>query len=52
VAKRAPLFYKLPGVSGGHARGRTYGRLLDEARRLVRSGRIPSVPEVARSAGV
>lgn len=52
MAKRAPLFYTLPGVAGGQARGRTFRLLLDEARRLVRSGRIPSVPEVAHSAGV
>jgi AcrR family transcriptional regulator len=52
MTKRAPLFYTLPGVSGGKARGRTFRLLMDEARRLVRRGRIPSVAEVAQSAGV
>lgn len=52
MPKRAPLFYTSPGIGGGQARGRTFRLLLDEARRLVRKGRIPSVPEVAQSAGV
>ena len=52
MRKRAPLFYTLPAVAGGKARGRTFRLLMDEARRLVRTGRIPSVAEVAQSAGV
>ena len=52
MPKRAPLFYTLPGVGGGQARGRTFRLLLGEARVLVRRGRIPSVAEVAQSAGV
>ena len=52
MPKRAPLFYTLPGVGGGQARGRTFRLLMDEARVLVRRGRIPSVAEVAQSAGV
>lgn len=46
------MFYALPKVGGGNARGRTFRLLMDEALALVRRGRIPSVPEVAQSAGV
>jgi len=52
MPKRAPMFYSLPRVGGGKARGRTFRLLMDEALRLVRRGRIPSVAEVAQSAGV
>lgn len=52
MPKRAPLFYALPKAGGGSARGRTFRLLMDEALALVRKGRIPSVPEVAQSAGV
>ncbi len=51
VRKRARPFYALPDLGTGH-RGRVFRRLLDEAVRLVRRGRIPSVAEVAQSAGV
>jgi AcrR family transcriptional regulator len=46
------MFYSLPKVGGGNARGRTFRLLMDEALGLVRRGRIPSVAEVAQSAGV
>jgi AcrR family transcriptional regulator len=46
------MFYSLPKVGGGNARGRTFRLLMDEALALVRRGRIPSVAEVAQSAGV
>lgn len=49
--KSARPFYELPDLGRGH-RGRVFRRLLDEAVRLVRRGRIPSVAEVAQSAGV
>jgi AcrR family transcriptional regulator len=52
MPKRAPLFYTLPGIGGGKARGRTFRLLMEEARLLVRRGRISSVAEVAQSAGV
>jgi AcrR family transcriptional regulator len=51
VKKSATAFYDLPDLGRGH-RGRVFRRLLDEAVRLVRRGRIPSVAEVAQSAGV
>ena len=51
VKKGARPFYALPDLGTGH-RGRVFRRLLDEAVRLVRRGRIPSVAEVAQSAGV
>jgi AcrR family transcriptional regulator len=51
VRKSARPFYKVPDLGHGH-RGRTFKRLLDEAVVLVRRGRIPSVAEVAQSAGV
>jgi AcrR family transcriptional regulator len=51
VKKSATPFYDLPDLGRGH-RGRVFRRLLDEAVRLVRRGRIPSVAEVAQSAGV
>src|SRR4029453_10653750 len=50
VRKRARPFYALPDLGSGH-RGRVFRRLLDEAVRLVRRGRIPSVAEGAQSAG-
>ena len=52
LRKRAPMFYTLPRMGGGNARGRTFRLLMDEALGLVRRGRIPSVAEVAQSAGV
>jgi len=52
MPKRAPMFYSLPKTGGDTARGRTFRLLMDEARVLVRRGRIPSVAEVAQSAGV
>jgi AcrR family transcriptional regulator len=52
MPNRAPMFYALPKVVGGSARGRTFRLLMDEALALVRKGRIPSVAEVAQSAGV
>jgi AcrR family transcriptional regulator len=51
VRKSARPFYRVPDLGAGH-RGRTFKRLLDEAVTLVRRGRIPSVAEVAQSAGV
>jgi AcrR family transcriptional regulator len=51
VKKSARPFYGLPDLGKGH-RGRVFRRLLDEAVRLLRRGRIPSVAEVAQSAGV
>jgi AcrR family transcriptional regulator len=51
VQKSARPFYGLPDHGKGH-RGRVFRRLLDEAVALVRRGRIPSVAEVAQSAGV
>jgi AcrR family transcriptional regulator len=51
VSKSARSFYELPDLGKGH-RGRVFRRLLDEAVALVRRGRIPSVAEVAQSAGV
>ena len=51
MRKGARPFYALPDLGAGH-RGRVFRRLLDEAVRLVRRGRIPSVAEVAQSAGV
>jgi AcrR family transcriptional regulator len=51
VRKSATPFYGLPDLGKGH-RGRVFNRLLAEAVALVRRGRIPSVAEVAQSAGV
>jgi AcrR family transcriptional regulator len=51
VKKSATAFYAVPDLGKGH-RGREFRRLLDEAVHLVRRGRIPSVAEVAQSAGV
>jgi AcrR family transcriptional regulator len=51
VRKSARPFYRVPDLGAGH-RGRVFKRLLDEAVTLVRRGRIPSVAEVAQSAGV
>jgi len=51
VRRAARPFYALLDLGTGH-RGRVFRRLLDEAVRLVRRGRIPSVAEVAREAGV
>jgi AcrR family transcriptional regulator len=51
VKKSATAFYDLPDHGKGH-RGRQFQRLLNEAVTLVRRGRIPSVAEVAQSAGV
>jgi AcrR family transcriptional regulator len=51
VRKSARPFYRVPDLGAGH-RGRTFKRLLAEAVTLVRRGRIPSVAEVAQSAGV
>ena len=51
MRKSARPFYEIPDLGRGH-RGRVFRRLLDEAVRLVRRGRIPSVAEVAQSAGV
>jgi AcrR family transcriptional regulator len=51
VKKSATSFYEIPDHGKGH-RGRVFGRLLAEAVELVRRGRIPSVAEVAKSAGV
>ena len=51
MRKSARSFYSLPDLGQGH-RGRTFRRLLAEAVALVRRGRIPSVAEVAQSAGV
>jgi AcrR family transcriptional regulator len=52
MPKRAPMFYAPPSAGGGRARGRTFRLLMAEALALVRKGRIPSVAEVAQSAGV
>src|SRR5687767_2272015 len=51
MKKSATAFYAVPDLGKGH-RGREFRRLLDEAVHLVRRGRIPSVAEVAQSAGV
>ena len=51
MKKSARAFYQVPDLGPGH-RGRTFKRLLAEAVALVRRGRIPSVAEVAQSAGV
>jgi AcrR family transcriptional regulator len=51
VSKGARSFYALPDLGSGH-RGQVFRRLLAEAVQLVRRGRIPSVAEVAESAGV
>jgi AcrR family transcriptional regulator len=51
VKKSATSFYAVPDLGKGH-RGRVFNRLLAEAVVLVRRGRIPSVAEVAKSAGV
>ena len=51
MRKSARPFYRVPDLGHGH-RGRTFKRLLGEAVALVRRGRIPSVAEVAQSAGV
>ena len=51
MRKSARPFYSVPDLGHGH-RGRVFKRLLDEAVDLVRRGRIPSVAEVAQSAGV
>ena len=51
MRKSARSFYSLPDLGQGH-RGRTFRRLLAESVSLVRRGRIPSVAEVAQSAGV
>jgi AcrR family transcriptional regulator len=51
MKKSATSFYAVPDLGKGH-RGRVFNRLLAEAVTLVRRGRIPSVAEVAKSAGV
>lgn len=51
MPKSARPFYSVPDHGAGH-RGRQFERLLNEAVNLVRRGRIPSVAEVAQSAGV
>lgn len=51
MRKSATPFYDLPDHGAGH-RGRQFTRLLNEAVKLLRRGRIPSVAEVAQSAGV
>ena len=51
MKKSARAFYELPDLGRGH-RGRQFNRLLAEAVALVRRERIPSVAEVAKSAGV
>jgi AcrR family transcriptional regulator len=51
MRKSATSFYAVPDLGKGH-RGRVFGRLLAQAVELVRRGRIPSVAEVAKSAGV
>ncbi|HWA37667.1 MAG TPA: TetR/AcrR family transcriptional regulator [Burkholderiales bacterium] len=51
MKKSAIPFYDLPDHGAGH-RGRQFSKLLNEAVKLVRRGRIPSVAEVAQSAGV
>lgn len=47
----AQSFYVVPDLGQGH-RGREFRRLLDQAVILLRSGRIPSVAEVALASGV
>ncbi|MBM3596920.1 MAG: TetR/AcrR family transcriptional regulator [Alphaproteobacteria bacterium] len=52
MAKAAVSFYSLPELGTGR-RGREFRRLLEQALALVRrSGRIPSIPEVAQAAKV
>ena len=51
MRKSAVSFYALPDLGQGH-RGRVFRRLLAEAVKLVRRGRIPSVAEVALAADV
>src|SRR5206468_3937611 len=51
VKKGARPFYALPDLGTAHRR-RVFRRLLDEAVAMVRRGPIPSVAEVAQSAGV
>jgi AcrR family transcriptional regulator len=51
MPKSARGFYSVPDHGAGH-RGRQFTRLLNQAVKLVRRGRIPSVAEVAQSAGV
>jgi AcrR family transcriptional regulator len=51
MRKSAIPFYEIPDLGKGH-RGRVFRKLLAEAVVLVRRGRIPSVAEVAKSAGV
>src|SRR5262245_50017431 len=51
MRKSATSFYAVPDLGKGH-RGRVFRALLDEAVAMVRRGRIPSVAEVAKSAGV
>src|SRR5882762_2187633 len=51
MKKGARPFYALPELGTGH-RGRQFNRLLAAAVALVRRGHIPSVAEVAQSAGV
>ena len=51
MRKKARPFYELPELGAGH-RGRQFQRLLNEAVKSVRLGRIPSVAEVAQRAGV
>ena len=51
VRTEARPFYVLPDLGTVH-RSRVFRRLLDVAVRLVRRGRIPSVEEVAQTAGV
>lgn len=51
ASKSAASFYTLPDLGEGH-RSRVFGRLLAEAVKLVRRGRIPSVAEVAVAARV
>jgi AcrR family transcriptional regulator len=51
LPKSAREFYSVPDHGAGH-RGRQFTRLLNQAVKLVRRGRIPSVAEVAQSAGV
>ena len=51
MSKGARSFYALPDLGSGH-RARVFRRLLAEAVQLVQRGRIPSVAEVAESAGV
>jgi AcrR family transcriptional regulator len=51
MPKSARPFYSVPDHGAGH-RGRQFTKLLNQAVKLVRRGRIPSVAEVAQSAGV